>query len=265
MLPMVRSLVEKLVRNSFFRRRLPGEFGRAHIYVSADSGLQFLKPWASRQSMNHGLFVLARNWITEGDHVWDIGANVGVLSFCAAGRVGNTGSVLAVEPDIFLCWLLQKSKIANQRMFPNVSVLSAAVSDKIGFAQLLVANRGRAANSLVAQDLRQVSNGIRYEQNVVTVTLDSLLEKFHAPTLVKIDVEGAESMVLQGASKLLKDIRPKFYIEVGREETQSVTDIFQSNGYVLFDGEAGGATPISKCVFNTLAIPKEKTSGITNR
>ena len=257
---MVRSLVERLVRNSFFRRRLPREFGRAYLYVSADSGLQFLKPWTARQSMNRGLFDLARTWVREGDHVWDIGANVGVLTFCAAGIVGGAGSVLAVEPDVFLSYLLQKSRVANDRQFPNVSVLSAAVSDKVGFARLQIANRGRAANSLIAQDNRQVSNGIRYEQNVTTVTLDSLLEEFHPPTLVKIDVEGAERMVLLGGQRILESIRPKIYIEVGGNESESVTDIFHKHNYVLFDGDAGSSEPISSCVFNTLAIPKESVN-----
>ena len=49
---------------------------------------------------------------------------------------------------------------------------------------------------------------------MVSVTGDFLLDHWPAPDFVKMDVEGAELLALQGAGRLLEEVRPTFYIEV---------------------------------------------------
>lgn len=254
----IRRFLEVALRNLVLRRKLPAEFGRLSIFVTPDSALQFLKPGLSSQSMSAPLLSLAKRQIHPGDHIWDIGANVGVLSFAAVHQVGPKGSVLAVEADYFLGWLLQKSVNANAGKVSNLRVLCAAVSEQVGFATLQIANRGRASNGLNIDVERSQTGGVRYQQEVVTVTLDSLLTQFHRPTLVKIDVEGAEALVLRGANKLLSEVRPTIYIEVGGGQVDEVTNVFRSRQYQLFDGESTPFAKIEQCVFNTLAIPQEK-------
>lgn len=257
---MVRRFLELAFRNTTFRRKLPSEFGGATIYVTPDSALQFLKPSLASQSMSAPLLSLTRGVVQPADHVWDIGANVGVLTFAAANKVGAEGSVLAVEADYFLGWLLQRSVNANQKKFSNVRVLCAAISDRIGFSVLQIAERGRASNGIKIATQRSEAGGVRYNQDVVTITLDSMLEEFRQPTLVKIDVEGAEIYALRGATRLLTQVRPKIYIEVGGEQSDEATKILMDSGYELFDGESPTFAPVEKCVFNTLAIPREGTA-----
>lgn len=256
----LRRFLELASRNRIFRRKLPGEFGSAVVYVSPDSALQFLKPSLASQSMSTPLLALTRSLVKKGDHIWDIGANVGVLTFAAAHKVGDEGSVLGVEADYFLGWLLQRSVNANVQRLPNVRILCAAVSDKIGFSCLQIAERGRASNGIKIATQRSQSGGVRYNQDVVTITLDSLLEEYHEPSLVKIDVEGAETYALRGAFKLLSQVRPKVYIEVGEYQAAEVTTILRDHRYELFDGESETLAPIESCVFNTLAVPLEKMS-----
>jgi hypothetical protein len=98
---------------------------------------------------------------------------------------------------------------------------------------------------------------------VPTITLDSLLDYFAAPRLVKIDVEGAEAIVLRGANRLLSECRPLIYIEVCDEPLDEVTSVLRRYDYRLYDGDADDAEEISRCVFNTLAVPQE--SNRTNR
>ncbi len=64
--------------------------------------------------------------------------------------------------------------------------------------------------------------GVRYTQYVPTLTLDSLLHSFSPPQLIKIDVEGAEELVLQGATKVLTVCRPSVYLEVGSQQARSL-------------------------------------------
>jgi len=50
---------------------------------------------------------------------------------------------------------------------------------------------------------------------VKTITLDSLVAHYNVkPNLIKIDVEGAESLVLEGAKELATDVKPKFIVEM---------------------------------------------------
>ncbi len=256
----IRRFFEFAFRNTTFRRKLPKEFGSAAIYVTPDSALQFLKPSLASQSMSAPLLTLTRRVIAPGDHIWDIGANVGVLAFAAASKVGTQGSVLAVEADLFLGWLLQRSVNANIKKFPNVKVLCVAISQRMGFTVLQIAERGRASNGLATASTRSQSGGVRYNQDVVTISLDSLLDYYRAPSLVKIDVEGAEIFALRGATRLLSEIRPKIYIEVGGEQSEEATKILMDNGYELFDGESPTFASVDHCVFNTLAIPREQIS-----
>jgi hypothetical protein len=64
------------------------------------------------------LYRMADSLIRTGDSVWDVGANVGLFSFCAGFAAGSGGSVLAIEPDLILCRLLRKSYEANRMQFP---------------------------------------------------------------------------------------------------------------------------------------------------
>ena len=94
---------------------------------------------------------------------------------------------------------------------------------------------------------------------VPTLTLDTLLDYFSYPTFLKIDVEGAEALVLKGAKRLLSEIRPTIYIEVGSEHDKAVTKILIESDYALFDGSLPirEQKPATSCAFNTIAVPHE--------
>ena len=69
---------------------------------------------------------------------------------------------------------------------------------------------------------------------VQTKTLDSFLSKYPPPAYLKIDVEGFEMNVLCGASKILKDIRPKIIIETHSSELKKeVIHFLDEYGYIL--------------------------------
>lgn len=196
----LRRWAELFTRNRVLKRRLPADFGRLPILVTPDSALQFLKPSLASQSMSAPLLQLARRYVRPGAVVWDIGANVGVFTFAAAVRAGAAGEVVAVEPDFMLAWLLQQTAIMHRRALPCVHIVSAAVAAELSMARLEIAERGRASNSIMGAIGRSQTGGVRYVQDTVTISLDSLLHSFRRPDVVKIDVEGAELLALQGGS-----------------------------------------------------------------
>ena len=89
------------------------------------------------------------------------------------------------------------------------------------------------------------------------MTLDWLAERQPLPDVLKIDVEGAELEVLQGARELLKRKRPVVLCEVGAESVHDVTAIFHAMGYQLFDGQAAKEQrrPLQYATWSTIALP----------
>ncbi len=174
---------------------------------------------------------LIEEHIREDSVVWDIGANVGVFSLGAAS-IAREGKVLAVEADTWMAQLINKSLQIRANRGLNIQALPCAVSDRNGVATFLIARRGRASNTLELAGGRSESGGVREKVTVPTLTLDTLLEYFDVPSFVKIDVEGAEALVLEGAGGLLSQIRPTIYIEVGEEANVEVPAILGKAGYV---------------------------------
>ncbi len=117
----------------------------------------------------------------------------------------------------------------------RVQVLSVACSNRIGVAKFAIAKRSRSTNHLEGFGTTQ-TGGIREIQCVATVTLNSLLQEFSSPDLIKIDVEGAEALVLQEVDKVLQN-RPALIIEVAKESSDSVRAILDQFNYSYFDGK----------------------------
>jgi FkbM family methyltransferase len=251
---MLRTLAERVSRGMTLRRRLPASVGGLPLYVSPDAQLKYLKP--SEAAFDGNLLRVAAEQIKADSVVWDIGANVGVFTFAAAG-IATRGQVLAVEPDSWLAQVLRQSVALRENRGRTLAVLAAAVADRNGVSEFAIAKRGRASSYLVSAGGWTQAGGERARVHVPTLTLDTLLETFAPPTFLKIDVEGAEVMVLSGARRLLEKIRPVIFIEVGRANARKVTEILTEFRYSLYDGTKAiaGQQAGELCAEETLAVP----------
>ena len=139
--------------------------------------------------------------LKPGETYWDIGAHAGYHTLQGARVVGPQGQVLAVEPDPSVCRSLREQLALN--VLRNVTVLQAAVSDTVGSARLVVREgddtRGSALESVHNTAIRN-SKGVRID--IPTTTLDELAERYPAPDLLKMDIEGSESAALRGGGRL---------------------------------------------------------------
>ncbi len=233
-----RRWTERLARGRSFWRRLPPEFGHAPLRVSPDAALKFLKP--GRSAIDPMLLRLAEQFVKSDDVVWDVGANVGIFSLACAQRGAQ---VLALEPDPWLCALLRSTGAHPANRSLHLEPVCVAIAAKAGTARLAIAARGRASNFLEKYDGRSDAGWgggerIRHSLTVPVLTLDCLLSERAAPHVVKIDVEGAEADVLNGAKKLLSEIRPTMLIEIGETTQRAVIDKLRAANYRLFDYEA---------------------------
>jgi FkbM family methyltransferase len=255
----LRRLAELLSRGIVLRRRLPDEFQNLPIYVSPEASLRY---WhRDLGTVDPLLCDMVREMVKAGNVVWDVGANVGLFSFCASALAGPSGSVLAIEPDLWLATLLTRSaKRARQYsgVSASVTVLCLAVADKMSVSQLQIAERGRAANHLAESTGSSQVGGDRYSQPTITVTLDFLLEHFPPPSVLKIDAEAAEVKIFQGSTKLLRTARPVIWCEVSPENSEAVADLLHQADYKIYAAAlpAFERTPLQRASWNTLAVPE---------
>jgi len=142
------------------------------------------------------------NHLKEGDTAVDVGAHHGTYSVLMAAKCGQTGHVVAIEPDPYSREVLVKNFSLNPSIKrPMVEI--CACSDGIGEA-ILFTRGGNSQSSLVPSVVESSTANKPEEIRVPIVTLDSyLLEHRLAPRCVKIDAEGAEIRILKGAKRVL--------------------------------------------------------------
>ncbi len=194
-----------------------------------------------------------RNFLKPGMVFWDVGAHIGEYSLLAARQVGPEGKVEAIEPQPAIRHFLKANIELNG--FQNIRVHGYAASAQRGEATLVLSEEptmahlqnGRGAGS------RPASKEIR----VPTISLDAFL-KFTSsvPHLVKVDVEGAEKLVLNGANSLLSidsESAPVWVMEhsphncsANGYSAASLLETFTAAGYRVYSlEENGGLRPLS--------------------
>ncbi len=126
----------------------------------------------------------------------DVGANKGDFSLFAARLMRDTGTVLCVEPEPANVSCIERSVARNR--YQSVEILPVALADRTGSATLHLGEKS-GWHSLVKTDQVLVTG----ELNVPTVTLDDVLAERNLERVdaIKIDVEGAENQVLDGATR----------------------------------------------------------------
>lgn len=256
MLENLRRIAERASRGVVLKRHLPARFGGGALFVSPDSGLKYYRRDLRRADPM--LFEMVEELVRPGDVVWDIGANVGLFSFAAAGLAGSNGLVAAVEPDGWLVSLLRRSSNLSDPSRSPVLVIPAAVSDCMSLAKVHVAARARSANFIDGSQVTE-AGGTRRIESVIAITLDWLLQNLRAPQVLKIDVEGVEHLVLAGARDLLTKVRPRIWCEVLPRNAELASKVLHAADYVILNGQTSPSErrPLAKAVWDTLAVPKE--------
>ncbi len=165
--------------------------------------------------------------ITYGSPVSvDIGANLGLFSYLLNKYSQH---VIALEPQPKLAAYLKKV------LPPSVSILNVAVSDHSGTARMLIPKLKGIVGNTNQQDALatiEISNPIMMQDSVdyidvPTKTLDEILHDQSRIDFIKIDVEGHELSVLNGAKIILNKFRPIFMIELFKAHNPSVMECFK--------------------------------------
>lgn len=168
--------------------------------------------------------------LRDGDAFYDIGANVGDYALIAAAIGGPATRVVAIEPAYAtyasLCENVQLNRLTG-KIIPLPVVLGEAA--RVGALSYSDTAAGAAIHSLDG-------SGGSYDQPVLVFALDELVRQFGlpAPTLIKLDVDGAESAVLAGASETLRSPGLRsLLVEVEEAQTDGVLSALAASGLTL--------------------------------
>lgn len=160
-----------------------------------------------------------RGILKEGMVVIDIGANVGLYSFEAAKLVGKSGKVIAFEPDPYnfeiFSFRLKKSGIKN------ITLVNKALSNAPGVTKLFIDPFSPGNHSFSSDNLYSGNDYVE----VPTVKLDDYLSENNIKKVdvIKIDVQGAEGLVFEGAANILKNNDIKMLMEFWPHGMEQVT------------------------------------------
>ena len=254
---IIRRCLENIFRDKTRKRHLPDMVGGAPFYASSAGGLRQL--FYPMNTVDPDLFLTAKRLVKTGDIVWDIGTNVGLFTFSSAGLAGPSGKIFSFEPDTHLVGLLRKSAALQNKTSSEVSIIPSGIAGETGVRTFHIAKRSRASNSLADYGNQQMG-GTRQTQSIVCLSLDTALSLLPKPSVVKIDVEGAEVEILSATKALFADVRPRVAVEAASPSRDNITQIFKQNDYHMFDanGSFVQGAEIDRAVWNTIAIPSEQ-------
>jgi len=175
-------------------------------------------------------------WLNEflhlGMKVLDIGANIGYFALIEAKIVGNSGKVYAVEPDPRNLELLRKNVQINN--LHNVELFDCAISNRSGVENFYL-SKTSSHNSLLP-----ISKKLG-ELKVRAYTVDDFLKENGIGWIdaIRMDVEGAEGKIIDGASLTLEkaevifvEIHPQL-IRLTGYSTKWIFEKLKCYGFVL--------------------------------
>jgi FkbM family methyltransferase len=237
-------------RYSFFRKRFFGIHTRVFnsgrlfkgVYktISLKNGIRFeldIGDWIQENLFFLGEYEpeelgFVAEQLKTGDVFIDVGANIGLYTLHAAGRVGDSGIVIAFEPVEKTFRLLENNVSLNN--FSNIRVENLALSDKEKPIEIFTENTG-TNSGMASSYLEFYSDSIRVD----AVSLDGYLDRNPPERVdfIKMDIEGGEYPALLGMKKTLQRFSPMLLVEI--DEKVLETTPYYKNDILSFLDDLG--------------------------
>lgn len=210
--------------------------------------------------------------LKPGMTMLDVGANEGLYTLFSASRVGATGRVVAFEPSSRERRKLQRNLARNQLV--NVTVVPTALGSREGTAALQIASGVHSGHNTLGTLVYDDAPAVGVE-HVPVERLDSVMDRLGLGRvdIIKIDVEGSEVSVLDGARETLAAHRPVLFIEAndkalraqGASNDALLAFLRDELDYriLVFSPETGIVEPMRQgfsLSANIVAVPSERQS-----
>lgn len=157
-----------------------------------------------------------------GPTLWDVGAHIGYHTLAFAALVGDSGHVVAFEPNPHNQERIRQHLEHNAMLAKRITLMTCTLSDADGAADFILS----ASIENSASSCRHLSTAFAQKQQQPTLRLRKmrvlLRRPIHSfeksgippPSIIKLDVESAETLVLNGAKWLLATAKPVLLVEV---------------------------------------------------
>lgn len=185
--------------------------------------------------MDYDEFIFIEKLSKKGDVILDIGANVGVYSIWFDKCINGEGKIFAFEPDLNNFQKIQYNLKLNNNP-PSIKLYDSAVSNSNGYIEFFSGLDEQSSISFATdQNLQSIK--------VKTVTLDDFCEQNSISEInyLKIDVEGAEYLVLEGANAMLSSqsiriiqLELNDHISNFNIKIEDVVNMMEKKGYKLY-------------------------------
>jgi FkbM family methyltransferase len=175
-----------------------------------------------KKSFEYSSFQLFSTLLERGSIILDVGANSGVYSIFYSRLVGDKGRIYAFEPDTSNYFLLQENLKLNN--CNNVRAYNFALSNKESVVEMISYNPADLNLKLQGDSfkyMKEVSDITEPLHRTKAYKLDDLdeIKNISKIDFIKIDVEGAELLVLQGSINTIKKHKPVIIFELLGEWT----------------------------------------------
>lgn len=169
-----------------------------------------------------------KSLVEAGDIVVDVGANIGALTVPLAQKIGPSGYMLAFEPQQYIYYILCGNIALNN--LTNTHIFQRAVKEKSNeIITIPIFDYEKEAN-FGSMSSAEKADGIKLGSPVKTIMIDDL--KLSVPKLIKIDVEGEEYNVLQGARSTIERSLPYLYVEcIEENQIKPIVSFFKEINY----------------------------------
>jgi FkbM family methyltransferase len=219
------------------------------------------------------------SWLTvmkAGDHVWDVGVNLGVYTVLTGKAIGPSGRVVGWEASP------GTARIAQEHVKLNgveawCSVHNKAVSNVDGCTLRIAVDSSELAsptNRISKQNGTSVESEGKEYHEVPSETLDGAWQRLGiSPDWIKIDIEGAEYLALQGGSRImssenanrptiLMEVHPMFLPEFGVSGVD-IVKILEERNYCVLTITGRAVTTVDYAEY--WLVPKEKVEAFQLR
>jgi len=177
--------------------------------------------WANPKYYHKSLEIY-RNFCRPGDCIVDIGANIGIVTLTCASIVGSNGIVISIEPHpVTHKYLKQNVRLNN---LSNVKLYQLAVGNE----------RGKVSFSNYIDDsINKISYNGMFQVEIMP--LDDIISVDRSIDLLKIDVEGYERCVFEGASKTLENVKNIYFEVLSKDDFYStIFPILEKKGFSIY-------------------------------
>jgi len=197
------------------------------------------QPWMAMGLYEPHVAKLISEQLKPGDVFYDIGANAGYFTLVGAKAVGAQGTVIAFDPHPFNVKTVRE-QVALNKLDDTCRVEPLAIAGEEGTLKFVVTevNANAHLEDLKAPHLTNEGQVIE----VRAMRLDDYIASHPRPTLIKMDIEGAEVAAMNGARALLAGSHPPTCLisTHSAELDRQVKEIFRQYGYTFKNLEGFG-------------------------